>query len=69
MRDRGIRFMPNYGRQAYNVDGRFKFFGGVVIFANGGGRAHGTALQGGGEARHRGPLQTRATALLQGSAA
>jgi len=38
MRERGIRFLPNYGRQAYNVGGRFKFFGGVVIFANGGGR-------------------------------
>src|SRR6202012_2803627 len=32
LRDRGIRFLPNYGRQAYNVDGRFKFFGGVVLF-------------------------------------
>jgi tricarballylate dehydrogenase len=38
MRDRGIRFVPNYGRQAFNVNGRFKFFGGVVIYANGGGR-------------------------------
>ena len=28
---------PNYGRQAYNHEGRFKFFGGVVIYANGGG--------------------------------
>jgi tricarballylate dehydrogenase len=37
LRDRGIRFLPNYGRQAYNVGGRFKFFGGVVLFANGGG--------------------------------
>jgi len=35
---RGARFMPNYGRQAYNVNGRFKFFGGIVIYANGGGR-------------------------------
>ena len=34
---RGVRFLPNYGRQAYNVDGRFKFFGGAVIYANGGG--------------------------------
>lgn len=33
----GIRFLPNYGRQAYNVGGRFKFFGGAVIYANGGG--------------------------------
>ena len=38
MRERGIRFIPNYGRQAFNVNGRFKFFGGVVIYANGGGR-------------------------------
>jgi tricarballylate dehydrogenase len=38
MRGRGVKFVPNYGRQAYNVNGKFKFFGGVVIFANGGGR-------------------------------
>jgi tricarballylate dehydrogenase len=38
MRAHGVRFVPNYGRQAYNVGGRFKFFGGVVIYANGGGR-------------------------------
>ncbi|HEY4072160.1 MAG TPA: FAD-dependent tricarballylate dehydrogenase TcuA [Herbaspirillum sp.] len=38
MRERGVKFVPNYGRQAYNVKGKFKFFGGVVIFANGGGR-------------------------------
>jgi tricarballylate dehydrogenase len=38
MRDRGVTFVPNYGRQAYNVEGKFKFFGGVVIYANGGGR-------------------------------
>ena len=38
MRGRGVKFVPNYGRQAYNVNGRFKFFGGVVIYANGGGR-------------------------------
>jgi tricarballylate dehydrogenase len=38
MRERGVKFVPNYGRQAYNVKGKFKFFGGVVIYANGGGR-------------------------------
>lgn len=37
LRGRGVRFIPNYGRQAYNVEGKFKFFGGVVIYANGGG--------------------------------
>ena len=35
--ERGVKFLPNYGRQAYNHEGRFKFFGGVVIYANGGG--------------------------------
>jgi len=38
MRGRGAKFVPNYGRQAFNVNGRFKFFGGVVLVANGGGR-------------------------------
>src|SRR5947208_592426 len=33
----GVKFLPNYGRQAYNHEGKFKFFGGVVIYANGGG--------------------------------
>src|SRR5689334_13898071 len=33
----GVRFLPNYGRQAFKIDGRFKFFGGSVIYANGGG--------------------------------
>lgn len=37
LRERGIRFVPNYGRQAFNHNGKFKFFGGVVIYANGGG--------------------------------
>jgi tricarballylate dehydrogenase len=37
LRGRGVRFMANYGRQAFNVKGKFKFFGGVVIYANGGG--------------------------------
>ena len=37
LRERGISFVPNYGRQAYNVKGKYKFFGGVVIYANGGG--------------------------------
>jgi tricarballylate dehydrogenase len=37
LRSKGVGFVPNYGRQAYNVNGKFKFFGGVVIYANGGG--------------------------------
>jgi len=33
----GVRFMPNYGRQAYRVNGKFKFWGGVPIVTWGGG--------------------------------
>src|SRR5262252_11121255 len=64
---RGVKFLPNYGRQAYNHEGRFKFFGGIVIYANGGGAGlveseykaasnHGVAVRYG----------ARATALLRG---
>ena len=37
MRDKGIRFVPIYGRQAFKVDGRFKFWGGLTVEAVGGG--------------------------------
>ena len=38
MRQKGIRFVPKYGKNAFKHEGRFKFFGGVVIEASGGGR-------------------------------
>ncbi len=34
---RGIRFMPIYGRQAFRVGGRFRFWGGLTLEAWGGG--------------------------------
>jgi tricarballylate dehydrogenase len=37
MRGRGIRFAPIYGRQAFKVEGRFKFWGGLTVEAWGGG--------------------------------
>jgi tricarballylate dehydrogenase len=37
MQARGVRFMPIWGRQAYRVDGRFKFWGGLTVEAWGGG--------------------------------
>lgn len=37
MRDRGIRWIPMFGRQAFKVDGRFRFWGGLVLEAVGGG--------------------------------
>jgi tricarballylate dehydrogenase len=37
MRSQGVRFMPIYGRQAFEVDGRFTFWGGLTIEVVGGG--------------------------------
>src|SRR6201987_4627663 len=36
-RDKGIRFIPIYGRQAFKIDGKFKFWGGLTVEAVGGG--------------------------------
>jgi tricarballylate dehydrogenase len=37
MRDKGVRFAPIWGRQAFLVDGKFKFWGGLTVEAVGGG--------------------------------
>lgn len=37
MRDKGVRFLPIYGRQAFQVDGRFRFWGGLTLETVGGG--------------------------------
>lgn len=37
MKDKGVRFFPSYRRQAYEVDGRFKFWGGLALETVGGG--------------------------------
>ena len=37
MRDLGVRFMPIWGRQAYRIDDRFRFWGGLTVEAWGGG--------------------------------
>jgi tricarballylate dehydrogenase len=37
MKSQGVRFMPDFGRQAYKVDGKFKFWGGATIAVSGGG--------------------------------
>ena len=37
MRQKGIRFAPIYGRQAFKIEGRFKFWGGLTVEAWGGG--------------------------------
>jgi tricarballylate dehydrogenase len=37
MKSIGVRFMPNYGRQAYKDNGKFTFWGGAPLATNGGG--------------------------------
>jgi tricarballylate dehydrogenase len=37
MREKGVRFAPIYGRQAFKIDGKFKFWGGLTVEAWGGG--------------------------------
>ncbi len=65
MREKGIRFMPIYGRQAFKVEGRFKFWGGLTLESWGGGPglvdAHtAIARESGVEIRY----ETRAVELL-----
>ena len=37
MREKGVRLIPIYGRQAFKIEGRFKFWGGLTVEAVGGG--------------------------------
>ena len=37
LRGKGVRFQPSYGRQAFQVEGRFRFWGGLAVEAWGGG--------------------------------
>jgi tricarballylate dehydrogenase len=37
MRTKGVRFTAAWGRQAFNINGRFKFWGGLTVEAVGGG--------------------------------
>ena len=37
MKEKGVRFQPSYGRQAFKVDGKFRFWGGLCLETWGGG--------------------------------
>ena len=37
MRSKGVRFQPSYGRQAFRIGGRFRFWGGLAVEVWGGG--------------------------------
>ena len=65
MREKGIRFVPIYGRQAFKIDGKFKFWGGLTIETVGGGPGLVDMLtQSGKKAGVEIRYQTRATDLL-----
>ncbi len=66
MKSKGVRFVPIYGRQAFKVGGRFRFWGGVTVEAAGGGPGlvdslHAAAAQAGVEVLY----EARAMSLLQ----
>ena len=66
MKSKGVRFVPIYGRQAFKVDGRFRFWGGVTVEVAGGGPGlvdslHAAAAQVGVEVLY----EARAMSLLQ----
>jgi tricarballylate dehydrogenase len=67
LRGRGVRFVPRFGRYAFKHEGRFKFFGGTVVEAAGGGRG---LVQAEYRAADKQGIQIRynaqATALLRG---
>ena len=67
MREKGVRFQLGLGRQAFRVDGKFKFWGGLACHIWGGGKELMKALHG-RAAREGIPIlyETPAVALLQG---
>ena len=44
LRRQGVRFLPYWGKQAYKIDGKFRFFGGVILELWGGGQGLVAAL-------------------------
>ncbi len=66
MRSEGVRFLPLYGRQSFEVDGRVRFWGGLTVEAWGGGPGLVESLT--NIARERGVIirySTRATGLIR----
>jgi tricarballylate dehydrogenase len=65
MREKGLRLIPIYGRQAFRIDGKFKFWGGLTVEAVGGGPGLISMLTGAAQKRGIGVrYQTRALDLL-----
>ena len=68
LRKKGVRFVPRYGAQAHKHEGRFKFFGGLVVEVVGAGIGLSDAEFKAAESQGITiRYNTRATALLQGA--
>lgn len=66
MRGQGVRFQPSFGRQAFKVDGKFRFWGGLACEVWGGGRGLVDALLGTAERKGiRILYETPAAALIR----
>ncbi|MBI4082270.1 MAG: FAD-dependent tricarballylate dehydrogenase TcuA [Candidatus Lambdaproteobacteria bacterium] len=69
MKQKGVKFMPIYGRQAFKIDGKFKFWGGIAVESWGGGEGLVNSMFAAAERDGAQVLyHTRATALLQDDA-
>ena len=67
MREKGVRFQLGLGRQAFKVDGKFKFWGGLACHIWGGGKELIKSLHARAEQEQIPILyETPAVALLQG---
>ena len=68
LRKKGVRFVPRYGNQAFKHEGRFKFFGGIVVGTNGGVSLVDSEIKAAEEQGVAIRYNTQATALLHGRA-
>src|SRR5277367_3868928 len=65
VREKGVRLIPIYGRQAFKIEGKFKFWGGLTVEAVGGGPGLVAMLTAAAKKRNIGiRYQTRALDLL-----
>jgi tricarballylate dehydrogenase len=60
LRDKGVRFAPAFGRQAFRIGERMRFWGGLTVEVSGGGqgltdRQHEVAIREGVEIRYEAP--------------
>jgi tricarballylate dehydrogenase len=65
LREKGVRLIPIYGRQAFKIEGKFKFWGGLTVEVVGGGPGLVAMLTAAAKKRNIGiRYQTRALDLL-----